>query len=348
MRPDLATEGKAALLRADDPAVVPANANAPTVPHKEVGWDGPTYYGRPQLKAAPFNNWVVGGYIILAGLSGSAALLSAIADVTGGREAQPTVRRGRYMSLLAPTLGSVLLIWDLHTPKRFYNMMRVAKATSPMSIGTWLLTVFTAAAGLTAGAQFLMDRMPRLRWPRGLARAAQVPAALTGAGLSTYTAALLASTSTPLWAAAPRALAVRFGSSSIASGAAALSLRARSGRTRRSLDTITLAALALELAAARSSHQTYQSSGVSGALDGGWGKVERLGATGLGTMVPLGLHAVSLALARRPGTLSNLASLAVITGSYLLRVSVMEAGDESANRPEVSFQFSQPHNLPEA
>ena len=38
-----------------------------------AGWTGPTYYGRPQLKAAPFENPVVGGYIFLAGLSGSAA-----------------------------------------------------------------------------------------------------------------------------------------------------------------------------------------------------------------------------------------------------------------------------------
>ncbi len=348
MRPDLATEGEAALLRAEEPAAVPANANTPTLPHGDGdGWDGPTYYGRPQLKAAPFNNWVVGGYIALAGMSGGAALLSAIANVTGGRDAAPTVRRGRYLSLLAPTLGSALLVWDLHTPKRFYNMLRVAKATSPMSIGTWLLMGFSASAGLTAGAQFLADQMPWRRWPRRVARVAQIPAAVTGAGLSTYTAALLASTSTPLWAAAPQALAVRFGSSSIAAGAAALSFRARRGRTRRSLDTIALAALAVELAAARALHRTYERRGVAAALDGGWGQVERLGATGLGTLMPLGLHAASLALARRPGNLSNLASLAVMAGSLLLRVSVMAAGDESANRPEVSFRFSQPENLPE-
>ena len=38
---------------------------------RRSGWSGPTYYGRPQLKSAPFNNWIVGGYIFLAGLSGS-------------------------------------------------------------------------------------------------------------------------------------------------------------------------------------------------------------------------------------------------------------------------------------
>ncbi len=38
-------------------------------------WQGETYYGRQQVKPAPFDPNVVGGYIFLAGLSGAAALL---------------------------------------------------------------------------------------------------------------------------------------------------------------------------------------------------------------------------------------------------------------------------------
>jgi len=313
------------------------------------GWTGPTYYGRPQLKAAPFNNWVVGGYIMLAGLSGASAIISALADLTGGkrRDTEGVVRRGRYLSLLAPTVGSALLIWDLHTPQRFYNMLRVAKRTSPMSIGTWLLMGFAGFSGLTAVSQLLADRVPGLGWMRGAARAGSVPAAAMGAGLSTYTAALLSATSTPLWAAAPQALAVRLGSASVASGAAALSFTERSGRTGRALDKITLLALALELAATAVSHRTYKQKGVAAALDSSWGRTEKLGATALGTALPLGLYAMSLATERHrsPG-LSRLASLAVLGGSFLLRVSIMGAGDVSADRPEVSFRFSEPDNLP--
>ena len=80
------------------------------------------------------------------------------------------MRRGRYLPLLAPTLGSALLIWDLHTPQRFYNMFRVAKRTSPMSIGTWILTGFSLFSGLTAALQFVADRGPRWRWARRAAR----------------------------------------------------------------------------------------------------------------------------------------------------------------------------------
>ncbi len=304
-------------------------------------WSGPTYYGRSQLKPAPFNNWVVGGYIALAGLSGASALIGAIAQARQGQAAQPLARRSRYLSLLAPTIGSALLVWDLHTPQRFYNMMRIAKRTSPMSIGTWILLGFTGPAMLAGAAQMLADLRPRLRWPWRLARAAQAPAALAGMGLATYTASLLASTSTPLWAAAPHSLAIRFGASSIASGAAALALGERARPSRRALDGLAVAALAVELAAGMRSHETYRAAGVEEALEGGWGRVER-GVTGLGVLLPLALKLAGPALGGR-GTLGN---LAVLAGSLMLRVSIMEAGDLSARRPDISFRFSQPENLP--
>ena len=306
-------------------------------------WDGPTYYGRSQLKPAPFNNWVVAGYIALAGLSGAAAIIGAAAEATQGRAARPLARRSRYLMLLAPTIGSALLVWDLHTPQRFYNMMRVAKRTSPMSIGTWILLAFTGPALLAGAAQFVADRRPRLRWPWRVARAAQVPAAIAGFGLSTYTASLLAATSTPLWAAAPQSMAVRFGASSIGAGAAALSLGERAPRTRRALDALSVAALAAELAATVQSHHAYRAKGVEEALQGGWGKVEAYGATGAGAILPLGMKLAGMALG---GSRSPLAALAMLGGSLLLRVSIMEAGDASAARPEVSFRFSQPENLP--
>ena len=309
-------------------------------------WTGPTYYGRSQLKPAPFENWVVGGYVFLAGLSGSSAIITAIADAKRGPEAAGLVRRGRYLSLLAPTLGSGLLIWDLYSPKRFYNMFRIAKSTSPMSIGTWTLTAFGAFAGISAASQFLADRLPRLRWLRAPAKVAQVPAAVAGAGISTYTAALLASTSTPLWAAAPEAMAVRFGASSVVTGSSALLLGEPSPSVRRALAAVSVAALVTELAATAASHDAYERKGVAEALDGGWGQVERQGATGLGVMAPLMLQMASLALSRRPGKLSALAAVAGLAGSLLLRVSIMAAGDRSASRPEISFRFSQPRNLP--
>lgn len=307
----------------------------------DLHWDGTTYYGREQVKAAPFNNWYVGGYIFLAGLSGGAALLSTLLDLTRGRTAAATIRRGRLLSLIGPTIGTACLIADLHTPKRFYNMLRLFKPTSPMSIGSWILVAFGIFSPIPAAAE-----LPGLRWLRPLAKAIQIPLAITGAGLGTYTASLLSATSTPLWAAAPCATAVRFASSSIASAASALSLGQRRSQTGRDLDKIALAALSLELAATLAADETYHRTGISAVKRTTPGQIETLGATTLGTLLPIALLATSLALTRRRSrTLTLLASLATLAGGATMRISFMAAGDESARRPDISMRFMQPDNL---
>jgi formate-dependent nitrite reductase membrane component NrfD len=314
-------------------------------PDPSKAWDGPTYYGRPQLKPAPFNNYVVGGYIFLAGLSGGSMIVSTIAEQAGHHDG--VGRRGRFLSLLAPTIGSAMLVWDLHTPQRAMNMMRVAKKTSPMSIGTWILLSFTAFAMPAAAAEIAANYVKPSGLLRRLARIAAVPAALFGTGLGTYTAALLAATSVPLWAAAPRSLASRFASSTVATGASALSLGEGNPRTRRALDIVTLAALGVELMAAHQSHKTYERTGVAGALDSPAGRVEYWGGHVAGTMVPAGLKAAAVLLGPKRGRwLSRIASVAAMAGSATFRISIMEAGNISATKPDISFRFSQPENLP--
>jgi len=305
-------------------------------------WDGRTYYGRPQLKPAPFNKLLVGGYVFLAGLSGGAQLLSTLLDLTKGTTARVVVRRGRKLAILAPTIGSALLVADLHTPQRFYNMLRMFKRTSPMSIGTWILMAFSGFSGLTAAVQLLADRVGALRWLRRAATVTQVPAAMAGAGLGNYTASLFSATSTPLWAAAPRALAVRFAASSIASAAAALSLCARRRDIRNDLDTICAGALAVELAATLAAEDEYRRTGVHQALEGVDGQLDRIGAVGFGTLLPLGLLGVALLTGSRSRALSGTASCAVIGGSLLMRIAIIGSGEVSARQPDISMRYTQP------
>ncbi len=320
-----------------------------------AGWRGETYYGRQQLKPAPFEPNVVGGYIFLAGLSGASALVGALAAATTprrprrrGRQAETPalVRRSRYLSLLAPTIGSALLVYDLHTPQRFYNMLRIAKWRSPMSIGTWILMSFSAFAGIAGMAQIATDLRPRWRWPRPLATAAQVPAAITGMGLCTYTAALVSATSAPLWAAAPRGLAMRFGSSSMATAAGALALGERSASKRRSLGNLLIASLTTELAASVVTDARYKQAGIEQGRTGPWGRVERIGAEGAGVILPLGLMVASRLREREPGWLATAAGVVAIAGSAAFRISILGVGAESARRPEISMRFAQPDNLP--
>ncbi len=312
-------------------------------------YDGTTYYGRPPLKPAPFENSVVGGYIFLAGLSGAAQMIATLADLVRPRQQSGLVRAGRYISLLAPVLGAPLLIYDLHTPQRFYNMLRIFRRTSPMSIGTWILMAFSGFAGLTATLQFLSDRLGSWRWLGRAARATQVPAALAGAGLATYTASLLSATSTPLWAAAPRALSMRFGASSMAAGAAALALNERIAGRRESaedLDTLAVAALAAELMATVVSRRSYAERGISAGTKSPQAITELLAAEGGGIALPIALKVASGLLSRGGPVLGTLGSLAILGGSLALRIGVMAEGDESVRRPHDSFRFAKPRNLP--
>ena len=74
---------------------------------------------------------------------------------------------------------------DLGKPSRFVNMLRVAKPTSPMSVGTWILSLYGPAAGLAGAAE--LPFLPRFvrRLLRPFARPAGFAAAArrTGRGV---------------------------------------------------------------------------------------------------------------------------------------------------------------------
>ena len=112
------------------------------------------------------------------------------------------------------------LVHDLGRPERFLNMMRVAKPTSPMSIGTWILTAYGPGAGL-AGAAELVRLLPGQGGALGrlavaLARPAGLAAAAVAPGVAAYTGVLLADTATPGWHSAYRELPALFVSSAAA------------------------------------------------------------------------------------------------------------------------------------
>jgi hypothetical protein len=311
----------------------------PEAPDATPRWRGQTYYGRPQLKPAPFDKTLVGTYVFLAGLSGAAQILSTILDLTRGPEAAATVRRGRYLSLLAPTVGSVCLILDLHTPKRFYNMLRVAKWTSPMSIGSWILVAFSGTSALSTGLHTVADHVRPRPWLGSFARAVQLPASVLGAGMCSYTAALFSATSSPRWAASPVNLAIRFSAAAIASGAAALGLGEGRNRTGRALDLVAVTALATELAAVLGSEQDNRRLGIT--------PPETPPMDIASVLLPLGLLSTSLLLSRRRSRpLTTIADLAILAGSWAMRMNVIREGQDSASRPETSLRFAQPENLP--
>ncbi len=172
-----------------------------------------SYYGRPVIKE-PVWEWEIPWYFFAGGLAGASSSLALVARLAGNER---LARRAHLAALGGAAVSPALLIADLGRPERFYEMLRVFKPTSPMSVGTWILTFFGPAAGLAA-AHDLLKVFPRL------GRFAETLSALLGLPLATYTAVLVADTSVPVWHEARRELPLVFAASSAASAGAAAAI----------------------------------------------------------------------------------------------------------------------------
>ena len=306
----------------------------------------PTYYDLPALKQS-FYGWKVSTYILIAGIAGSSQILAAVAEFTDAQANQNVIRNARYIALGGSVGGAALLIIDLHTPTRFYNMLRIFRPTSPMSIGSYVLTSFGALSALLAAAQLRRDLGGGPSGFDTLARAAQIPAAVTGAAMSTYTGALLAATSTPLWAAMPKLLPASFGASAMASAAAALSLLTAGGSEQERLHRVELIASAVELLLVAMLPGKLRDKGIKTRI--GVAPVLVAGAAPLLHQIaeaverPRSNRADDLAAqTRRAVRFGKASAVAVLAGAFLLRHLVLRAGNESAKRPRDHFRFSRP------
>jgi hypothetical protein len=176
-----------------------------------------SYYGRPVLKP-PVWEWKVPAYLFTGGLSAGAAVLAAGADLTG----RPELRRwSRIGSLAGLGASTYLLVADLGRPERFHHMLRVAKPTSPMSVGTWILAVYGPFSGLAAVTELLPPPVRRAlpEWlPTWTGRLSGLVAAGVAPALASYTAVLLSQTAVPAWQEARAYLPFVFTGSAAASG----------------------------------------------------------------------------------------------------------------------------------
>jgi hypothetical protein len=168
-----------------------------------------SYYGRPIINRPTWEPLDIAGYFFLGGLAGAGSVLAAGAEATG----RPVMARSLKVSSLAAIAGStVALVHDLGRPERFANMLRVFRPTSPMSVGSWLLSAYAPAAGAAA----VLDVTGRL--PRA-GRVATVGAALLGPAVAAYTAVLVANTAVPAWHEGYRELPFVFTGSATAAAA---------------------------------------------------------------------------------------------------------------------------------
>jgi formate-dependent nitrite reductase membrane component NrfD len=287
-----------------------------------------SYYGQPVIKE-PVWSWEIPIYFFTGGLGGASAGLAWASELRGNEE---LARRAWAVSLGGVLVSPALLISDLGRPARFLNMLRMFKVTSPMSVGSWLLAASGTAIGTAAAGEALPPSLRRRLPARvrrlldGASPAAKPAAALLGLPLSTYTAALVASTSVPAWHEARHTLPFLFGAGAAASAGAAavIATPAQDAAPARRLALIGVVG---ELAAARAMEERlgdlarpYQ-EGVPGTLS-------------RAAQFITGVGGVALAAAgsrNRPAAAAGAGMIA--TGAFLERWAVFRAGFASAADP---------------
>lgn len=305
---------------------LPPSQSYPYVPGKSTE-TSPTYYGTPLLKQ-PVWIWSIPTYFYVGGVAGVSATLGAAAQLVAPSTTRSLVEKTRWIATSGGAVSAALLIHDLGRPSRFLNMLRVFRVTSPMSMGSWILTTFSTAVGAAAVLPF----GPAFFRPLG--EVAGVVAGVLGLGLSGYTGVLISQTAVPVWHEAYRTTPFLF----LASGAAAsasflefFSLNKNESAVVECFGTVgkvveLISTVAMERDAARIPRVGRPlKTGVSGAL---WQASKALTVAGIFVSLLPGKS-------RKKRIISGVFGTAA---SLCLRFAVFQAGKASARDPRATFE----------
>lgn len=300
-----------------------------------------SYYGLPVIKA-PHWKWLVISYFFLGGLAGGSATIATIADLFS--RDRGLVRAARYLALAAVLPCPPLLVLDLGRPERAFNMFRVVKLKSPMSLGSWALLFLGVFSTLSAGLQFLSDVFGR-QVLAGTHRAIGIFTLPFSIFIAGYTGVLLAVTNVPLWARNYLLIGPTFVASAFSTSLAALSLvlgvgegeREETGRQLARAETVCLATEAATLAVGL----VHLGKLGKPLTTGRWGRIFWPVMVGSGLLAPLGLQ-LSGPVQGRPGSRPRrtVTAMLVLIGGFALRTVMIFAGRESARRPEDYFEYT--------
>ena len=275
-----------------------------------------TYYDRPVIKP-PVWKWYIPAYFVAGGAAGAAATLGAIAQLFGGEAMRPLVKRCRLIAAAGTSVGTAFLVMDLGVKKKFLNMLRVFRPTSPMSVGSFILAPTATAAAAS------------VVFPGPLGDLAGLAAGTLGPGLASYTAILTSNTSVPLWAASRKALPALYVSSA---ASAATSLLSLTGSSDRAVTILDVAASIGELASGYAvEHEAAKVERVARPLHEGT-SADLWKASKIATIVGLVL---TLFGGRRT---KKIGALAGLIGSIAAKFAIFRAGVASSHDPRATFE----------
>lgn len=299
-----------------------------------------SYYGRPVIKK-PHWVWPIWVYFWVGGIWSGVSVLGTLLQIFGDKKRDASLlRSAHWLSLAGAGISPMLLILDLQRPERFLHMLRVLKLSSPISVGTYIMTGTAGLSGLNAASWLAQEGwLPRNSFPAKLA--GLIPYRLTGAaqgigglGLGSYTGVLLTATAVPLWAEMKLVLPPLFMASAFSTGAAALTLgqllHGESATQLHRLEATETAALLTELGLLGYTLVTLPPAVRQPAL-AGRNKFYFGLAVGLGQIAPLFLKTFAPTSLKNANWFNLIQASWVLIGGFFLRVAIVEAGKTTAD-----------------
>ena len=153
-------------------------------------------YANMPVTKAPSWHGIIAWDALFNGMATGLFMAAAVSELAAPAVFAPAAKVAYPVALVLLLIDLGLLVLDLGDSLRFHHMLRVFKPGTPMSVGTWCLTIFslplTAAAALSVLAEIGMD-FERTRI------LAVVLGLLPALGSAAYKGVLLSTNAQPGW-----------------------------------------------------------------------------------------------------------------------------------------------------
>jgi hypothetical protein len=211
-----------------------------------------TGYSTQDVTKVPGWHGLVAWDLLFNNLTTGLFLFAAVGELASPELLGPVAKAAYPLALVLLLTDLMMLVLDLGDPLRFHHMLRVFKPSSPMSLGTWSLTVYSLPLSLIVAIEagqalsLLPSGSAALEWVR---RSAVVFGLLPAFGSLAYKGVLFSTSSQPEWKEA-RWLGGWMSNSALTLGCAellAVSILTGHSRAAAALQTVALVLLLLNL-----------------------------------------------------------------------------------------------------
>src|ERR1700734_2143884 len=153
-------------------------------------------YANMTVTKVPGWHGIIAWDALLNGMATGLFLAAAISEFAAPAVFMRVAKVAYPVALLLLLVDLGLLVLDLGDPLRFHHMLRVFKPGSPISLGTWCLTIFSLPLTAAAALRLLAELGWDFEWAR---ITAVVVGLLPGFASAAYKGVLLSTNAQPGW-----------------------------------------------------------------------------------------------------------------------------------------------------